>query len=55
MISKFKGFNFTINFVVGIWEEISGTNRTDLHENISIIELNDKITNICYGGALSTL
>lgn len=41
MISKFKGFNFTMNFVVGVWEEISGTNSTDLYENTSIIELND--------------
>ena len=53
MISKFKGFNFTINFVVGVWEEFSGTNSTDLHENTSIIELNDKVTNICYGGAIA--
>ena len=52
MISKFKGFNFTINFVVGVWEEISGTNSTALQENSSIVELNDKVTNICYGGAI---
>jgi len=53
MISKFKGFNITINFAVGLWDEIIGTNSTDLHENTSIIELNDKVAKICYGGAIA--
>lgn len=53
MISKFKSFNFTINFIVGIWEEVSGTNSTDLYQNTSIVELNDKVTSICYGGAIT--
>lgn len=39
--------------MVGVWEEISSTNSTDLYENSSIIELNDKITNICYGVAIT--
>ena len=53
MISKFRGFNFTTNFIVGVWEEISSTNSTDLCKNNSIIELNDKVANICYGGAIA--